>query len=285
MKKIHDFLNEIDFFISTIESNKKSKTSLKIAGEFREFVTNNKEWLIDIGTIYEKNETNIHPDFNSLKNKYENVLNKLKDADDQISQLLQDKQMSNLNIEIAHTSIKKLENSLIVNKNIVDELERLLHKSQEENNEKNIIIEELRSEKKPNELIKKIENDNTNLKIKCNEYEKLFNDYQNYISNLESKINSISPPHHTNYIVDNPLHFDSSSNKILTLHEEIMMINKEEEYNQMKKEYKDLCNNNRSLMIQASNLRDELERQNVMNKNKNNDDMCCCLSINSCIIS
>ena len=278
MKKIHDFLNEIDFFTSTIENNNKSKTSLKIACEFRVLIENNKEWLIELGKIYE-NETNIHPDFNSLKNKYENVLDKLKDADDQISQLLQDKQMSNLNIEIAHTSIKKLENSLIVNKNIVDELERLLHKSQEKNNE-NIIKEPCSA---PNKLIKKIENDNTNLKIKCNEYEKLFNDYQNYISNLESKINSISPPP-TNYIVDNPLQFDSSSNKILTLHEEIMQINKEEEYNQMKKEYKDLCNNNRSLMLQASNLRDELERQNAMNKN-NNDDMCCCFSINSCTIS
>jgi hypothetical protein len=279
MTKINNFLNEIDFYLSTLETDKKSKTSIKIAEDFRVIINNNQDLLIK---DYNE-EKQFNPDFVVLQRKFDNAIQKLNEADDLISTLQQEKQQFILHVDIAQTSINKLENTNIINKNLIDELERLLSKSKQENKEKEIIIKELKTDKKPTELLKKVEDDNLNLKLKCAEYEKLFSEYQLHIIELENKIHTLStssstsPPNQSSK--KNPLIYNS--NNITTLHDEIMFINQQEEFHKVKKEYKELYDYNRRLKIEVSNLRDELER---IYFNQQNDDLCCCPH-KSCIIT
>jgi hypothetical protein len=221
MTKINNFLKEIDVYLSTLQtSKKKDKTS--ISEDIRIIINNNKDLFTN------ENEKQFNPDFVLLKRKLDNALQKLNEADDLISTLQQEKQQLLLNIDIAHTSINKFENSNIINKNIIDELETLLRKANQQNNEKDILIKDLKSEqkdKRPNDLLKKIEDENfLNLKLKCAEYEKLFSEYQVQIIELENKIHSLS---HTDeqFLTkkkNKPLDYDS--NNIITLHDEIMFI-------------------------------------------------------------
>ena len=279
MTKINKFLKEIDFYLSTLQNNKK-KNKTSIAEDIRVIVNNNED------SFTNENENQFNPDFVLLKRKLDNAMQKLNEADDLISTLQQEKQQLLLNIDIAHTSIHKFENSNIVNKNLIDELESLLRKANQQNNEKDTVIKELKSEqkdKRPNEILKKIEDENfLKLKLKCAEYEKLFSEYQVQIIELENKIHSLS--HTDEQLVtkkkNKPLLYDS--NNIITLHDEIMFINQQEEFHKVKKEYKELYDYNRQLKIEVSNLRDELER---IYCNQQNDDLCCCLNNKYCIIT
>lgn len=127
---MNSFLLEMDFYLCTLESN-KSKTFDKIAEDIRLILNNNKELLT--------NEIDFKPDLLVLQRKLNNALEKLNDADHQILILNNEKQQLLYDLEIVHTSMTKFENINIVNKNVIDELEHLLQKSKEENNQKKIL--------------------------------------------------------------------------------------------------------------------------------------------------
>lgn len=256
---MNSFLLEMDFYLCTLESN-KSKTFDKIAEDIRLILNNNKELLT--------NEIDFKPDLLVLQRKLNNALEKLNDADHQILILNNEKQQLLYDLEIVHTSMTKFENINIVNKNVIDELEHLLQKSKEENNQKENFIKKLKSEKKLNEeKIKKIEDNKVYMKLKCTEYEKLLSEYQMNIIELNQKITTSSPKQFSN----NTLYKDTTSN-VKSLHDEIMFINQQEEFHKVKKEYKELYDNNRRLLIEVSNLQDELEKLKI---NKQTEDVCC----------